>query len=416
MTKPYLTALHIKNINTIGTYAVGKPTGLSLRVRPSNTTNANPNHVLKQWVLRYMIGGKARMMGLGSYPDISLEHARKIAQQIKTDQIILQRIDPLAHKAEAIDKLRQQRDRIAQRKTFDDCAKIYIATHRPSWKNEKHASQWVNTIKQYASPFIGAVPIDELTKSQILSVLRPIWESKNETATRLRGRIAAVLDWAKAEGIRQGDNPAAWEGGLKGLLPELTKKRRVKHHPALPYPEIGKFMKALKTQTGMSALALEFLILTCCRTNEVLGATWEEIDSNKAQWIIPAERMKAGKEHRIPLSTHALELLKKIGPSKGFIFKSPKDAALSNMALLALLKRMDRLDITTHGFRSTFRDWAGECTNFSREVIEHALAHGLKDKAEAAYARGTLMQKRAVLMQAWSDRCYSDDNADCIPQ
>ena len=410
MPKPQLSALHVKNISTVGTYAVGKPSGLSLRVRASTAADADQNSVLKQWVLRYMIDGKARTMGLGSYPDISLEQARKLAQQIKTEQITHHRIDPLAHKAEAKDKIRQRRNWLAQRKTFEECAELYIETHRPSWRNAKHASQWTNTIKQYANPSIGNVPVDELNKSQILTVLLPIWSTKNETALRLRGRIESILDWAKAEGIRQGDNPAAWDGGLKELLPDISRNRRIVHHPALPYSEIGNFMNSLKQHSNMAALALEFLILTASRTNEVIGATWDEIDTKKSQWILPAERMKAGKEHRIPLSAQALDVLKRAKTTNGYVFTSPKGGPLSNMALLALLKRMKRQDITAHGFRSTFRDWAGECTNFAREVIEHALAHGLKDSTEAAYARGTLTQKRSLLMQAWSDRCYAEDS------
>lgn len=410
MPKATFTAIQVKNLTKPGTYAVGKPSGLSLRVRPSTATNASVGDVVKQWVLRYMLDGKARSMGLGSYPDVSLEQARRTANEVRATKIKLQGIDPLTEKAALKAEAREKETRLAQRKTFRQCAAAYIETHRPGWRNAKHASQWTNTLNTYAMPTMGEIPADEITKAHVLDVLTPIWQTKTETATRLRGRIESVLDWAKAQGGRTGDNPAAWEGNLKELLPTIPKMRRVQHHKALPYSEIGSFMTALRGQSGMAARALEFLILTACRTNEVIGAVWEEIDLKKGEWTIPAARMKAGKEHRVALSTQAVALLRGLGTSEGIVFASPRGEALSNMAMLALIKRMKRTDLTGHGFRSTFRDWAGECTAHAREVIEHALAHNLKDKAEAAYARGTLMQKRAVLMQNWADRCDTSDS------
>lgn len=409
MTTPAFTALQIKNLNKPGVYAVGKPKGLSVRVRPSLTHGQPNGAVVLQWILRYMLDGKARTMGLGSYPDVSLEQARKIAQDVRTNQVKLHGIDPLAQKAAAKEEERKQRAWLLQRKTFDECAREYISVHRSSWRNAKHTTQWENTLAQYVSPAIGKVPVDELTMTQVLGVLMPIWQTKNETASRVRGRIESILDWAKAQGIRHGDNPAAWDGGLRDLLPAISRNRRIEHHPALPYTEIGSFMATLRAQPGMAARALEFLVLTGCRTNEVIGADWTEIDLATGQWVIPANRMKAGREHRVPLSHQAVALLKSVGTADGVVFAAPRGGALSNMALLALLKRMRRTDITIHGFRSTFRDWAGETTSHAREVIEHALAHGLKDQTEAAYARGTLMQKRRRLMQEWSDRCDSDD-------
>lgn len=412
MSKPALTALQIKNATTPGTYAVGKPSGLSLRVRFSAAAGADTSAVVKQWVLRYMLDGRARMMGIGSYPDVSLEQARKVAQEVRTTQIKIKGVDPLAVKAAAKDEQRKQQAWLAQRKTFDECAEQYINTHRTTWRNTKHADQWTNTLATYARPIIGNVPVDEVNKAQVLEVLHPIWQTKNETAIRLRGRIESVLDWAKAQGIRHGDNPAAWEGGLKDLLPALSRKRRIEHHPALPYSEIGSFMATLRSQAGMAARALEFLILTACRTGEVIGADWSEIDLTNSQWIIPADRMKAGREHRVPLSAQAVSLLRSIGTTDGPVFVSPRGKPLSNMAMLALLKRMGRNDLTGHGFRSTFRDWAGESTAHPREVIEHALAHGLKDQTEAAYARGTLMQKRRSLMHDWANRCEQLDTRE----
>lgn len=410
MAKMPLTALHIKTLEQPGTYAVGKPPGLSLRVRPSQAADGN-DRVVKQWVLRYMLNGKARTMGLGSYPDITLEQARKTAQELRSHQIKLRGIDPLAEKAQRREQDRAQEAWLRSRKTFDQCAEEYVSTHRASWKSQKHGEQWVNTLATYASPVIGALPIDEVDKSRVLDVLRPIWTTKNETAVRLRGRIESVLDWAKAQGLRAGENPAAWEGGLRELLPAISRKRRIEHHPALPYQQIGPFIENLRKQGGTAARALEFLILTATRTNEVLAATWDEIDLQAAEWIIPAHRMKAGREHRIPLSAPAIALLHKLGTTDGVVFESPRRKALSNMAMLAVLRRMGRSDLTAHGFRSTFRDWAGETTSHPREVIEHALAHGLKDATEAAYARGTLMQKRRTLMNDWAEACMGTEHA-----
>ena len=409
MTKQALTTLNIANLNTPGTYAVGKPSGLSLRVRPSFTNGQLNGEIVKQWVMRYMLDGKARSMGLGSFPDVPLTKARIEADAIRKGKVL--GIDPLALKAAARLTARERETLQSRRKTFDQCADSYIATHTPSWKNAKHTQQWTNTIRQYVTPLMGAVMVDEVTQGHVMDVLRPIWSTKNETAIRVRGRIESVMDWAKALGMRQGDNPAAWEGGLKELLPAISRNRRIEHHPALPYTQIGAFVTTIRAQQSMGARALEFLILTACRTNEVIGATWDEIDLEAAQWIIPAARMKAGREHRVPLSVQAVKLLRGIGITGGVVFASPRGGALSNMAMLALHKRIGRTDITPHGFRSTFRDWAGETTNHAREVIEHALAHALKDQTEAAYSRGTLMEKRRQLMQAWADRCDASDVA-----
>ena len=372
MTKQALTTLNIVNMTTRGTYAVGKPAGLSLRVRASITDGVPNGGIVKQWVMRYMLDGKARTMGLGSFPDVPLTKARAEAEAIRRGKV--EGNDPLAIKAANRAAARHAANLQSRRKTFDQCADNYIQTHTPSWKNAKHAQQWTNTIRQYVTPVIGAMMVDEVRQEHVMDVLRPIWATKNETAIRVRGRIESVMDWAKAQGMRQGDNPAAWEGGLKELLPAISRTRRIEHHPALPYSEIGAFMVTLRDQKSMGARALEFLILTACRTNEVIGATWDEIDLTAAQWVIPAARMKAGREHRVPLSAQAVALLKGLGTTDGVVFSSPRGGALSNMAMLALHKRIGRTDITPHGFRSTFRDWAGETTNHAREVIEHALA------------------------------------------
>lgn len=358
----------------------------------------------KSWLFRYMLDGKARMMGLGRYPDFPLEAARERAMECR--RLLKDGKDPLEER-----NARHALERLARAKTltFDECTEAYIEANRAGWKNAKHVSQWENTLKTYASPIIGKLHMADIDTDLVLKVLESIWTTKPETASRLRGRIEAVLGWATVRKYRSGDNPAAWRNHLDKVLPAKSAVAPVKNHPALSYTEVGAFVTALRSQTGIASRALEFTILAAARTNETIGATWQEFDLKAGIWTIPAERMKAKKEHRIPLSDRAMELIKEMLPLKssdtGPVFPSPKGKPLSNMALLAVLKRMERTDLTVHGFRSTFRDWAGETTAYPREVIEHALAHQLKDKAEAAYARGTLFEKRRRLMADWAKRC-----------
>jgi integrase len=295
----------------------------------------------------------------------------------------------------------------AERVTFDECASAYIYAHRGSWKSAKHAAQWETTIAAYVSPIIGALPVAEVDTALVVKVLRPIWTTKTEIATRLRGRIESILDWATTHKFRRDENPARWRGHLESLLANPNKIAPV-NHPALPWREIGAFMTELRKREGVSARAIEFAILTVCRSGEVRGARWSEIDLDAKLWTIPGERMKAGKEHRVPQSTSAVAILAAIERHDGLVFPGrDKDALLSDMSLTSVLRRMERTDITVHGFRSTFRDWCSEYGKnaFSREVCEHALAHGLLDKVEAAYRRGDLLEKRVTLMQAWADYC-----------
>ncbi len=291
--------------------------------------------------------------------------------------------------------------------TFAKCMESYIQAHRSGWKNAKHAEQWTNTIETYCGPVFGAIPVQDVDTALVVKVLDPIWTTKSETASRLRGRIESVLDWARVSGYRQGDNPARWRGHLDNVLAALKKSKRVKHHPALPFDLMGEFMKSLKNQEGVAARALGFLILTATRTGEVIGAKWNEIDTDAKLWTIPAERMKAGREHRVPLSAQAVAFLGKVPPLRsGYVFPGQKEGKpLSNMGMLELLKRMDRGDLTVHGFRSTFRDWASESTNYPREVCEMALAHTIGNEAEAAYRRGDLFEKRRRLMLEWAKHC-----------
>jgi integrase len=294
--------------------------------------------------------------------------------------------------------------------TFRECAERYIAAHRVGWRNAKHAEQWRSTLATYAFPIFGDLPVQAIDLGLVMKAIEPIWASKTETASRLRGRIESILDWAATRGYRQGDNPARWRGHLENLLPKRTKVRKVQHHAALPYGRVGDFIQALQQQRGVAAMALELCILTATRTSETIGARWQEVDLRETVWTIPADRIKAGKEHRIPLSAPAVAILQKLAAARSsdFVFPGGKPGQpLSNMALLALLKRMGRPDLTVHGFRSAFRDWAAELTNFPREVCEMALAHAIGDKVEAAYRRGDLFAKRRQLMEAWARFCLT---------
>jgi integrase len=292
--------------------------------------------------------------------------------------------------------------------TFREGAETYIAAHKAGWKNPKHAAQWPATLATYVYPVFGDLPVQAIDTGLVMKALEPIWTAKPETATRVRGRIESVIDWATARGYRQGENPARWRGHLENLFPKKSKVRRVEHHPALPYDEIGAFTASLRGQGGIGARALEFLILTAARTGEVIGARWDEFDLAQKVWTVPAERMKAGKEHRVPLSAPALAIVEAMRETREseFVFPGGKRGKpLSNMAMLKLLKRMGRDDLTAHGFRSSFRDWAAESTGFPSEVVEMALAHMVGDKVEAAYRRGDLFAKRRQLMEAWARYC-----------
>ncbi len=371
--------------------------GLCLRVSSSTA---------RSWVLRYMLAGKAREMGLGPYPDISLAEARVVAAEAR--KLKAQGNDPIA-KRESVRA--SERAEAARSVTFRHCAQAYITARKNSWKNAKHAVQWTATLETYAMPTIGNLPVQSVDVAMVHKVLEPIWSSKTETASRVRGRIEAVLDWAKVRGYRQGDNPARWKGHLDNLFPRRSKVQAVEHHAALPYSEIGAFIAVLKAQEGTGALALQFTILTAARTGEVVGAKWSEIDLGAGVWEVPGTRMKAGRAHRVPLSNLALAILRKQKESDEksvFVFPGEKPGtAISNMAMLQTLRRMGWGNLTVHGFRSSFRDWAAERTAFSREVAEAALAHVVGDKVEAAYRRGDLFEKRRKLMSAWAAFCAS---------
>jgi integrase len=384
-----LTALELKEITKPGFYFEGVVPGLALQVLGSGAAT---------WVLRITIAGKRRDMGLGGYPAVTLAQARTKAREAR--EKVDQGIDPIEARRAARSALMASR---AAALTFEQCARKYIEANKAGWKSAKHASQWASTLETYAYPVLGSLLVADVQKANVLAVLEPLWQTKTETASRLRGRIEMVLDWAKARGYRSGDNPAEWRGNLAMLLPKPSKVAKVEHHAALPIGEAGAFLAKLREQPGMGARALEFAILTASRSGEVRGATWAEIDRSARVWTIPAARMKAGKEHRVPLSAEALALLEELPLMAGseFVFPAARGGALSDMTLSAVLRRM-AVDAVPHGFRSTFRDWAGERTAHPREVIEHALAHQLKDKAEAAYHRGDLFEKRRRLMDDWA--------------
>ena len=342
-------------------------------------------------------------MGLGPFHTVSLADARHAA--VLCRQSLLKKIDPIA--ARDAEHARQSLE-AARPMTFLECATAYIKTHRSSWKNAKHADQWANTIKTYCGPVIGSLSVQEVDTGFVMKVLEPIWTEKPETASRLRGRIESVLDWATVSGYREGDNPARWRGHLENLLPSLNKKLRVKHHPALPFNQMGEFMGLLRVQEGVAARALEFLILTAARTGETIGAKWEEFDLKAGIWTIPASRMKAAVEHRVPLSKRALAIVQALNQIKqsDYVFSAQKEGRpITDMAMLELLKRMGKTGLTVHGFRSSFRDWASECTDFPQDVCEMALAHTIESRAEAAYRRGDLIEKRRSLMEQWAGHC-----------
>jgi integrase len=340
-------------------------------------------------------------MGLGGYPDIGLADAREAARLAR--KRILDGEDPIAQRRAARRALIAEQQKLM---TFDQCAAAVIEVKRQEARNAKHAKQWETTLATYASPELGQLAIGEIELAHIVNVLEPHWTTKTETMTRVRQRIETVLAWAIARGYREGDNPARWRGNLDAILPKPAKVSKVAHHKALPYEEVGAFMHDLRRRNGIAARALEFTILTAARSGEVRGATWDEIDLDAGVWTIPGERMKAGREHRVPLSPAAIELLEALPRYEGinFVFPAPRLGQLSDAGMSAVLKRMG-VGVTVHGFRSTFRDWTAERTSTPHHVAEMALAHTIKNSAEAAYRRGDMLEKRRRLMEQWADYC-----------
>mgnify|MGYP003634053932 CR=1 FL=1 len=394
-----LSALAVSRLRDEGRYAVGGADGLHLRVAGAS----------RAWVLRAKVGARRCDIGLGPFPEVTLAEARDAAIDLRRQ--IRRGIDPLEERNKA--RLQHQAERQPS-VTFRSCVEAYVEMNRAGWKSKKHAAQWSATLKTYAFPTIGDTAVADVDTPAVLAILQPIWTTKTETASRVRGRIEAVLDWARVQGLRNGDNPARWRGHLDKTLPPRRRVQGVTHHAALPYTEVAALICELQARLGTSARALEFSILCASRSGEVRGALWDEFDLEAGLWTIPAERMKASKEHRVPLAPQAIQLLQSLPrfDKESHVFGAPRGGPLSDMSLTAVLKRMGQTGVTQHGFRSTFRDWAGETTNYAREVIEHALAHQLKDKAEAAYQRGDLLQKRSALMKDWADFCTGNPTPD----
>jgi integrase len=361
----------------------------------------------RTWVFRYMRQGKAVELGLGASLAVPVAAARTVAAELRA--VLAGGGNPKLHREQQ--RQQQARER-AKAVTFKAAAERYINANRTGWRNAKHGQQWASSLTTYVYPVFGTDPVGDVTASAVLKVLTPLWSTKPETASRLRGRIEAVLDFAKVHGWREGENPARWKGGLAMTLPARNKVRRVKHHAALPYSDIPELMKGLERMDGLGPLGLRFLILTAARTGEVIFAGWDEVDLAKGVWTVPAERMKAAREHRVPLNAEAVAILEALPRTGEWIFPGMKPGKpLSNMSLLQTLKRMKRDDLTAHGFRSSFRDWAAEMTNFPREVIEASLAHTIGSKVEAAYLRSDLFDKRRLLMAAWGRHCQGLDTS-----
>lgn len=395
-----LSALQVTKLTKPGLYGDGG--GLTLQITATGA---------KSWLFRYMVAGKPFGMGLGPTHTVSLAEARQKALDAR--KLLIDGINPLVAKKQSQIAAALASARMM---TFDQCAEAYILAHKVGWKNAKHGDQWTNTLNTYASPVFGHLPVAEIDTGLVVKCLAPIWESKTETASRVRGRIESVLGWAATSGYRTGENPARWKGHLENLLATISKASRTKNHPSLPWSRIGAFMSALRLREGVSARAVEFAILTACRSGEVRGARWIEFDTAGKIWTIPAERMKAKHEHQVPLSAAALALLESMPKDSDVVFAGTKGQPLSDMSLTAVVRRMNGDDkpvwadsngdvITVHGFRSSFRMWAAETTNFPREVAEHALAHQLPDAVERAYQRGSQFAKRAELMEEWAAYC-----------
>jgi integrase len=397
-----LTALKVEKTKDPGMYADGG--GLYLRVTPQGTKN---------WVLRYMLDRKPHWMGLGPLSLYGLAEARAKAMDARRKRH--EGIDPIEARRALRAKLQVD---AAKSITFKQCAEGYIASHKAGWRDDKHKYQWPATLNAYAYTVIGALPVQAVDTALVLKVLEPIWTEKPETARRVRQRIENILDFAKVRGWRDGENPARWRGHLGKLLPHRSRVREVEHLGALPYAELPAFLSSLRDRDAIAARALEFLILTAARTGEVIGARWNEIDLLNKTWTVPATRMKARREHRVPLSPRAFAILDEMQTARNsddgdsYVFPGRKpDQPLSNMAFLMLLRRMQLDDLTVHGFRATFKTWASERTSFQNETAEAALAHIIGDKVEQAYRRGDLFDKRRRLMQQWATFCTAPAQA-----
>jgi integrase len=387
-----LGPLAVQRLKGTGLHAVGGVPGLYLRIAPSGAT---------MWTLRATVGNKRRDMGLGNYPGVTLAQARAKAREARS--LIEAGTDPILARQAARSALIAEQSKA---RTFDQAVSAFMDAKGDEWRNVKHRAQWQSTLDTYASPVMGKLLVSDVTQAHVEQVLRPIWREKTETATRVRQRIERVLDFAKASGWRDGDNPASWRGRLSELFPNPTKIKTVEHHRALPAQDMPAFMSKLRKAAGTAARALEFVIYTAARSGEVRGAKWSEIDLKAGRWSIPGERMKAGRAHVVPLSRQAVALLKSLPriEDNELLFPAPRGGALSDMALTAVMRRME-VDAVPHGMRSSFRTWAQDHTTYPRELAEIALSHTVGDAVERAYARSDMLERRREVMQAWADYC-----------
>jgi integrase len=388
-----LTVQEVKALKAPGTWRVSRNLYLEIAAGGS-----------RSWLLRYMFNGRSREMGLGSCGIVTLAESRR--KVLEGRRLLLEGIDPIEHRRR---KRRETALATASAITFRVCAERYIAAHELDWKNGKHRNQWPSTLETYAYPVLGDLPVASIETPHIMQVLEPIWATKTETASRVRGRIESIWDWAKARGYcNGGENPARWRGHLQKLLPARSKVAPVEHHEALPYGDVPDFVAELRTRPGTAARCLEFTILTWTRSGEARGALWEEVDFQACQWVVPGSRMKAGKDHIVPLSDAALALLEAMPRTGEYVFEGSRPGRqISDMSMTMVLRRMKRDAITVHGFRSTAKDWASETTSHADIVSEMALAHTIPDKVQKAYRRGDLLQKRRRLMTDWAKYCSS---------
>lgn len=404
MRRSKLTAVFVKTVSTAGLYADGG--NLYLQAGENRTSS---------WLFRYMLNGKARAMGLGSARDVTLAQAREKAAVYRSQ--LAEGIDPI--EARNAKRIGAQIE-VARAITFRHCAERFIAAHEAGWKSLKHREQWSASLELHVYPTVGALPVSAIDTTLVMQMLEPLWSKRPLTAERIRGRIERVLSWAKVRGYRQGENPALWRGHLDQLLPAARKVARVKHHPALPYKQVNTFVTALRKKPWLASPCIELLILTATRSGEARGARWHEINLGEKTWTIPASRMKGNREHRVPLSDRAVELLRELPREAGadLVFTGGREGEpLHDRTLALTLSRLNYAHITIHGFRSTFRDWAAELTDYPREVAEAALAHITADRVEAAYRRSDLFEKRRRLMEEWGRYCteISTNQAQVVP-
>jgi len=394
-------------VRTAGPGVYGDGGGLALCVR-KGATGLN-----RVWMFRYKRDGRAHWMGLGSYPDVTLARAREKAQDAR--RLLIDGYDPLTVKRDQRASLRREQIKRVM-PTFDECVTAYLVSHRAGWRSVQHSNEWTRSLRAYVTPVFGGTPVDMIDTALVCKALEPLWHTKVNTASRVRGRIENVLDWAKVRGYRAGENPARWRGHLENLLPKRSKVQTVVHYRALPYSQLPNFMDELRKIEGMTARCLEFVVLTAARSNEALTAKWSEIDLHARTWTLPASKMKGRREHRVPLAPAALSLLEALPRNGEYVFTGHRGRQFLSPASMKMLLIRVKQPTTTHGFRSSFRDWCAEQTSYPAEVAEMALAHRVGSQVENAYRRTDMFERRRRLMAEWAAFCETPaSNAEVIP-